>query len=117
MLTRKGLVIAACALASVAAAQGQGKSEGGSELDIFAYESQLSQVSVSSTKSEQRGSQTPAVITVVSAEEIQLRGYTSLAEVLRSVPGLYDVYDLVTHNVGVRGVNGGADASGNVLKV
>ena len=36
---------------------------------------------------------------------------------LRTVPGFYDVHDLVTHNVGVRGVNGGARASGNVIKL
>ncbi|WP_146210174.1 TonB-dependent siderophore receptor [Vitiosangium sp. GDMCC 1.1324] len=72
---------------------------------------------VSPTKEEQRGAQTPAVVSVISWEEIQARGYTSLAEVLNAVPGLYDVYDLTTHNMGIRGINGGARASGNVLKL
>ena len=80
-------------------------------------DSQLTGMVVSSTKRAQRASQTPAVITVVSADEIQARGYTSLADVLRSVPGFYDVYDLVNHNMGVRGINGGARASGNVIKL
>jgi outer membrane receptor protein involved in Fe transport len=69
------------------------------------------------TKSELHAAQTPAVVTVVSADEIQARGYTSLADVLRSVPGFYDVYDGVTHNVGIRGVNGGQNASGSGLKL
>ena len=72
---------------------------------------------VSSTKTKQRAAQTPAVVTVISNEEIRARGYATLADVLRTVPGFYDVYDLASHNVGVRGINGGARASGNVLKV
>ena len=36
-----------------------------------------------------------------------------MADVLRTVPGFYDVYDLVSHDVGVLGINGG----GSVLKV
>jgi len=88
-----------------------------SELDLFALDSQLEQQVVSSTKTEQRTAQAPATITVIGAEEIQQRGYTSLADILRAVPGFYDVYDLVTHNIGVRGINGGARASGSVIKV
>ncbi len=72
---------------------------------------------VSSSKVEQRAGQAPAVVTVVTDDDIKNRGYSSLAEILRVVPGFYDVYDQVTHNVGVRGINGGARASGNVLKV
>jgi outer membrane receptor for ferrienterochelin and colicins len=69
------------------------------------------------TKSTLHVAQTPAVVTVVTAEEIAARGYTSLADLLRSVPGFYDVYDGVTHNVGIRGVNGGQNASGSGLKL
>ncbi len=80
-------------------------------------ESQLNEMVVSSTKTAQRATQAPAVITVIKADEIQARGYTSLADVLRSVPGFYDIYDFTTHNVGIRGVNGGVRASGNVVKL
>lgn len=86
-------------------------------LELFQFDSQLSQAVVSSTKTSQRSARAPAVVTVISREEIQGRGYSSLAEVLRGVPGFYDVYDLVTHNFGVRGVNGGARASGSILKL
>jgi len=77
----------------------------------------LEQTVVSSTKVEQRSAEAPAVVTVVTAEEIQQRGYSSLSELLRWVPGFYDVYDGVTHNIGVRGINGGIDAAGDLLKV
>jgi outer membrane receptor for ferrienterochelin and colicins len=79
--------------------------------------SQLEEAVTLSTKTEQRAAQTPAVVTVVTGVEIQARGYANLAEVLRAVPGFYGVYDLVTHNVGVRGINGGPRASGNVIKL
>src|SRR3954471_21321724 len=44
-----------------------------SEMDLFALESQMTQSVASATKTEQRGAQAPAVITVVTAEEIQAR--------------------------------------------
>lgn len=72
---------------------------------------------VSSTKTKMRGAQTPAVITVITSEEIEARGYRSLAEALRTVPGLYDIYDGVFHDVAVRGISGGNRAAGNVIKL
>jgi len=69
------------------------------------------------TGAESHAAQTPAIVTVINADEIQARGYTSLADILRAVPGFYDVYDGVTHNVGIRGINGGQNAAGNVLKL
>lgn len=90
---------------------------GSSELDLFSLESQMEQSVSTSTKTAERAAQTPAVVTVITAEEIQQRGYTSIADVLRAVPGFYDAYDLVHHNIGVRGINGGENAAGNVLKV
>lgn len=77
----------------------------------------LDQPVVSSTKVKQRRGRAPAVVTVISRAEIRRRGWTSLAELLRAVPGLYDIHDLSSHNFGVRGINGGARASGNVLKL
>ena len=84
---------------------------------MYEFEAQLDQLVVSGTKTAQRVTQVPAVVTVISHEEIQARGFTSLAEVLRTVPGFYDVYDLTTHNFGIRGINGGARASGSLLKL
>ena len=85
--------------------------------EMLNMESQLKEMVVSTTRTAIRASQSPAVVTVVTAEEIQTRGLVDLAGVLRTVPGFYDVADLTTHNVGVRGINGGLRASGSMIKV
>src|SRR4051812_22917934 len=119
MMQRQGvlamlLMCGASALAQEAQPQ---PPAGSSELELFSLESQMEQSVSTSTKTEQRAAQTPAVGTGVRAEEFQQRGYTSLAEVLRAVPGFYDVYAGVHHNVGLRGINGGEQAAGNVIKL
>jgi iron complex outermembrane receptor protein len=87
------------------------------EIQELSLEDLLNQRVDAATKSESVASQVPAVVTVLTADDIQARGYTSLADILRSVPGFYDVYDFVTHNIGVRGINGGQNASGSVIKL
>jgi iron complex outermembrane receptor protein len=87
------------------------------DVELKRIGSSLTDEVVSSTKTRQRAPKAPAVISIVTREEIQSHGYGSVAEALRSVPGLYDVYDLVSHNIGVRGINGGARAGGNILKL
>lgn len=59
----------------------------------------------------------PAIITVIPRATIELRGFRSIADVLRYVPGLYVVDDGLTSNVGVRGINGGPDSYSRIIKV
>ncbi len=87
------------------------------DIEDLDLEDLLSTKVSAATKSELTAAQTPAVVTVITGDEMRARGYTSVAEALATVPGFYDVYDLVHHNVGVRGINGGPRAAGNVLKV
>ncbi len=86
-------------------------------IEDLSLEDLLSTTVTTATKSETTARKTPAVVTVITSDEIHARGYTSLAEVIRTVPGFFDVYDLGTHNVGVRGVSGGARAMSNIIKV
>lgn len=74
-------------------------------------------VVTTATKSEVQASEAPSIITVIPRSTIQMRGYRSVGEALKSVPGLYVIDDLVTQNVGVRGIAGGPDSWSRVIKV
>lgn len=69
------------------------------------------------TKTAESLDEAPAVITVVTREEIHAWGYRSLAEVLNHTVGFYLVSDQVLPNVGVRGMTGGLGAESGVIKV
>src|SRR5882672_11855263 len=47
----------------------------------------------SASKHMQLTSQAPSSVTVITRDEIQNYGYRTLADILRSVPGLYITYD------------------------
>lgn len=59
----------------------------------------------------------PAVISVITAEDIRQFGYRSVAEALVQVPGMYAISDRVAPNVGVRGIHAGVRAWSRILKV
>ena len=59
----------------------------------------------------------PSIVTVIPRVQIQSQGYTSIADALREVPGLYILDDLATPNVAVRGIYGGTTSWNRVVKV
>ena len=85
------------------------------DLDLDALLS-LDLTVTSATKFEQTVSEAPAIISVITAKQIQERGYQSVAEALQSVPGLYVNTDWVSPDVGVRGVSGGREAAAGSLR-
>jgi outer membrane receptor for ferrienterochelin and colicin len=54
-------------------------------------------------KTEEKISDVPASVVVVTRKDIEKYGYQSLSEVLQSVPGLYYTYDYSKQNFGMRG--------------
>jgi len=80
---------------------------------------QLMQTKVSmvyaASKREQTVSQAPSAVTILTAEDIRQFGYRTLADLLRSVRGLYVSYDRIYSLIGVRGVNRPGDFGGRVL--
>ncbi|MDB5101575.1 MAG: TonB-dependent receptor [Cyanobacteria bacterium RYN_339] len=86
----------------------------GEELDLEALFN--TQVEVA-TKKAQSLSEAPAVVTVITAEDIRERGYTSVADALRAVPGFYLVDDHLLPSLGVRGVPSGQRAWSRIVKV
>lgn len=72
---------------------------------------------ITATGTTQLLREAPAVVSVITAEDIRLHGYRSVAEALAQVPGFYAVDDYVSWNVGVRGIHPGARAYSRLLKV
>jgi outer membrane receptor protein involved in Fe transport len=71
-----------------AAAEEQGL---GSLMDMSLND--LLKISVSSTLKEQKTRDVPGSVTVITAAEIKIKGYSSIKEVLMDVPGFNDVAD------------------------
>jgi outer membrane receptor for ferrienterochelin and colicins len=69
------------------------------------------------TKTSESLSEAPAVITVVTRDDIHRWGYRNVAEVLNHCVGFYMVDDHILPNVGVRGMMAGLGAPSGVIKV
>ncbi len=64
---------------------------------------------------KQKVADTPASITIITAEEIRRYGYQTLADVLRNVPGFYVTNDRSASYLGVRGFGPPGDYNSRVL--
>jgi outer membrane receptor for ferrienterochelin and colicins len=90
------------------------------EPDIWAILDEQREASdkvVSATKIEQRLSDTPAAVAVVTGAELMARGYRSVAEGIRALAGVFIANDQVVPDASLRGINGGLRSQSNTLKV
>jgi iron complex outermembrane receptor protein len=84
------------------------------ELDLV----KLLNVQVSTaTKTSESMEEAPAVITVVTRDDIHRWGYRNIGEVLSHCVGFFAVDDHIQPNVAVRGMNGGLGAESGAIKV
>jgi iron complex outermembrane receptor protein len=67
------------------------------------------------SKYEQKVTEAPSSVSIVTAEEIKRFGYRTLADLLRSVRGFYVNYDRNYSYIGVRGFSRSGDWNGRVL--
>lgn len=66
-------------------------------------------------KYEQKLSSVAASVTVITSEEIERYGWTTLPEVLQSIPGFYITYDRVYAYIGVRGIGRPTDFNTRIM--
>ncbi len=101
-----------CLVAGTAAAQSVDTSEAAS----MSLEDLLSvQVVTTASKFPQSVREAPASITIVTADEIRRHGHRTLADVLRTVRGLYTTYDRNYIYAGVGGFSRPGDYNSRVL--
>ena len=67
------------------------------------------------SRHEQKVTEAPSAVSIVTADEIRRQGYRTLGAILRSVRGLYVDYDRAYDFIGVRGVNRPGDYGGRIL--
>ncbi|MES2128126.1 MAG: TonB-dependent receptor [Pseudomonadota bacterium] len=60
---------------------------------------------------------TPAVITLITADDLARFGYQSVAEALSHVAGLVESDDHLNHNFGVRGISAGPQSASRGIKI
>ena len=70
---------------------------------------------VAASKHEQKITDAPSSVSVVTQEDIRVFGYRTLADILRSVRGIYISSDEAYNFIGIRGVNRPGDYGGRVL--
>jgi outer membrane receptor for ferrienterochelin and colicins len=87
------------------------------QLDQMSLE-QLMNIPVTvATKTAVVATEAPSIVTVIPRSTLAAMGYRSVGEALRSVPGFFVIDDLITNNIGVRGIYAGPDSWSRILKV
>lgn len=67
------------------------------------------------SRREQDATQAPSDVTLVTSDDIKLKGYRTLADILQGVRGFYVTTDRIYSYIGVRGLNRPGDFGGRVL--
>lgn len=69
----------------------------------------------SAAKREQKTSEAPSSVTVITSQDVRAYGWRTLSDLLRSVPGIYVTYTRSYGAMGVRGFQRGGDFGGRIL--
>lgn len=113
-MRRQVPIFVALCLFSVPGHAGEARSPSDyTELDL----QQLLSVVVTPTKQQQSPEEAPAVVAVITCRDIQRFGYRTVADALRSVPGVAVIDDHVSQHLGIRGLFGDFETPNDTVKV
>lgn len=85
------------------------------DLTTFSIEQLMEMEVTSASKFSQKVNEAPAAVTIVTAADIQSQGYRTLADILRSIRGLYVTYDRNYSYIGARGFGRPGDYNTRIL--
>lgn len=85
------------------------------DLTALSIEQLMEMEVTSASKFSQKVSEAPAAVTIVTAADIQSQGYRTLADILRSIRGLYVTYDRNYSYIGARGFGRPGDYNTRIL--
>lgn len=109
-ITWRAAVGAACLVPAVL-----GAAEPQRDLTVLPLEQLMRLEVVTASRFPQRISEAPGTVSVITADDIRVYGHRTLADVLRSVPGLHVSYDRNYSYIGVRGLATTGDYNSRVL--
>ncbi len=112
ILSFLSLVTIVCGQAGLLEAQDETDFSAGAEEELLFQD--IPSVYTAS-KYEQKVSEAPAKVSIVTHEEIQRYGYRTIADILRSLPGFYISYDYNYSYIGVRGFGIPGDYNTRIL--
>ncbi|OGA47465.1 MAG: hypothetical protein A3F74_16290 [Betaproteobacteria bacterium RIFCSPLOWO2_12_FULL_62_58] len=112
---RGKLLLAALALATSAAHGAPPAEPSAPDLTQLSLEQLLDIPVYTASRFSQKGSNAPSSVSVITAADIKTYGYRTLADILRSVRGMYVTYDRTYSYIGVRGFARPGDYNSRVL--
>ena len=77
----------------------------------------INPVVTTATKDSRRVEEAPSIISVITRQEFVDWGYSSVAEAVQSLVGIYVVDDHRLPNIGVRGISAGLQGDSSIIKV
>ncbi|WP_414662987.1 TonB-dependent receptor plug domain-containing protein [Horticoccus sp. 23ND18S-11] len=109
-------IVASTGVARAAAASaGRGVEPDFASMSLKALGSIRVPLVVGASKHEQKITDAPSAVSIVTREDIQQFGYRTLGDLLKSVRGFYVTFDRAYNFTGLRGVNRPGDFGGRVL--